>query len=71
MAVDLGKLNEFLGRFVGDLGATMAAAVRRAFHQVLIGLGKVSSPVFSARYSAATTSPPAMMGTPRKDRMSG
>jgi SAM-dependent methyltransferase len=25
MAIDQGKLNEFLGRFVGDLGATMAA----------------------------------------------
>ena len=25
MAIDSDKLNEFLGKFVGDLGATMAA----------------------------------------------
>jgi hypothetical protein len=25
MAVDIGKLEEFLGRFIADLGATVAA----------------------------------------------
>ena len=28
MAIDTGKLNEFLGKFVTDLGATVAAGTR-------------------------------------------
>ena len=44
MAIGSDKLNEFLGKFVGDLGATMAAG------SVVIGL----NPVGRIYYSAST-----------------
>jgi ubiquinone/menaquinone biosynthesis C-methylase UbiE len=58
MALDTDKLNEFLGRFVGDLGATVAAASVVIGHNVGLYKGLAGGPATAAELADRTATNP-------------
>lgn len=58
MAVDQGKLNEFLGRFVGDLGATMAAGNIVVGHRLGLYQALAAGPATPEELAARTETDP-------------
>jgi 2-polyprenyl-3-methyl-5-hydroxy-6-metoxy-1,4-benzoquinol methylase len=58
MAVDQGKLNEFLGRFVGDLGATMAAGNIVIGHRLGLYRALATGPLTPQQLAARTQTDP-------------
>jgi ubiquinone/menaquinone biosynthesis C-methylase UbiE len=58
MAIDQGKLNEFLGRFVGDLGATMAAGNIVVGHRLGLYRALADGPVTPEELAARTETDP-------------
>jgi hypothetical protein len=60
MAIDEGRLNEMLGRFVGDLGATIAAGNVVVGHHLGLYRALAEGPATPAELAARTqTNPPA------------
>ena len=58
MAVDQGKLNEFLGRFVGDLGATVAAGNIVVGHRLGLYQALAAGPATPEELAARTETDP-------------
>jgi SAM-dependent methyltransferase len=58
MAIDQDKLNEFLGRFVGDLGATMAAGNIVVGHRLGLYRALAASPATPEELAARTGTDP-------------
>ena len=58
MAIDQDKLNEFLGRFVGDLGATMAAGNIVVGHRLGLYRALAAGPATPEELAARTESDP-------------
>jgi ubiquinone/menaquinone biosynthesis C-methylase UbiE len=58
MAIDTDKLNEFLGRFVGDLGATMAAGNVVVGHRLGLYRSLAEAPAGPAELARRTGSDP-------------
>src|ERR671917_588154 len=58
MAVDQGKLNEFLGRFVGDLGATVAAGNIVVGHRLGLYQALAAGPATPEELAARTQTDP-------------
>ena len=54
MAIDSDKLNEFLGKFVGDLGATMAAGSVVIGHNLGLYKALADAPTTAEELAAAT-----------------
>ena len=60
MAIDEGKLNEFLGRFVGDLGATVAAGNVVVGHRLGLYGALADGPATADELAAAHRDRPAL-----------
>jgi ubiquinone/menaquinone biosynthesis C-methylase UbiE len=58
MAIDSDKLNEFLGKFVGDLGATMAAGSVVIGHNLGLYKALASAPASAEELAGATQTSP-------------
>jgi ubiquinone/menaquinone biosynthesis C-methylase UbiE len=58
MAIDSDKLNEFLGKFVGDLGATMAAGSVVVGHNLGLYKALAAAPATAEELAAATQTNP-------------
>lgn len=58
MSIDQGKLNEFLGRFVGDLGATMAAGNIVVGHRLGLYRALAAGPATPEELAARTKTDP-------------
>jgi hypothetical protein len=58
MAIDNDKLNEFLGKFVGDLGATMAAGSVVIGHNLGLYKALAAAPASAEELAAATQTNP-------------
>ena len=58
MAIDSDKLNEFLGKFVGDLGATMAAGSVVIGHNLGLYKALAAAPASAEELAAATQTSP-------------
>src|SRR5689334_22067396 len=58
MAIDSDKLNEFLGKFVGDLGATMAAGSVVIGHNLGLYKALAAAPASAEELAAATQTNP-------------
>ena len=58
MAIDSDKLNEFLGKFVGDLGATMAAGSVVIGHNLGLYKALANAPATAEELAAATQTSP-------------
>ena len=58
MAIDNDKLNEFLGKFVGDLGATAAAGSVVVGHNLGLYKALASAPASAEELAAATQTNP-------------
>ena len=58
MAIDTDKLNEFLGKFVGDLGATMAAGNVVIGHNLGLYKALAAAPATAEELAAATQTNP-------------
>jgi ubiquinone/menaquinone biosynthesis C-methylase UbiE len=58
MAIDSDKLNEFLGKFVGDLGATMAAGSVVIGHNLGLYKALAAAPATAEELAAATQTNP-------------
>ena len=58
MAVDMEKLQEFLGRFVADLGATLAAGNVVIGHRLGLYGALAASPASAAELAARTDTNP-------------
>ena len=58
MAVDMDKLNEFLGRFVADLGATLAAGSVVIGHRLGLYKALAASPASAGELAARTDTSP-------------
>ena len=70
MAIDSDKLNEFLGKFVGDLGATVAAGSVVIGHNLGLYKALAAAPASAEELAAATrptraTSPNGCAARPR------
>ena len=60
MAIDNDKLNEFLGRFVGDLGATVAAGNVVIGHRLGLYRALAAAPATAGELAAAHRDRPAL-----------
>src|SRR5215470_8077647 len=58
MAIDIGKLEEFLGRFVADLGATVAAANVVIGHRLGLYQALTAEPAAADQIAARTQTDP-------------
>ena len=58
MAIDTDKLNEFLGKFVGDLGATVAAGSVVIGHRLGLCKALAAAPATAGELAAQTGTSP-------------
>src|SRR5215469_1759657 len=58
MAIDMDKLQEFLGRFIGDLGATAAAANVVVGHRLDLYKALATAPASAEELAARTMTSP-------------